>query len=44
MPPGPERDAFFAAVSKHEVPLGRMGTPKTSRGLPYSSRPNCPTS
>lgn len=26
MPPGPERDAFFAAVSKHEVPLGRMGT------------------
>jgi len=28
MPAGPERDAFFAAVSKHEVPLGRMGTPK----------------
>ena len=26
MPPGPERDVFFAAVSKHEVPLGRMGT------------------
>jgi NAD(P)-dependent dehydrogenase (short-subunit alcohol dehydrogenase family) len=25
MPPGPERDAFFAAVSQHEVPLGRMG-------------------
>lgn len=26
MPPGPERETFFAAVSKHEVPLGRMGT------------------
>jgi NAD(P)-dependent dehydrogenase (short-subunit alcohol dehydrogenase family) len=25
MPAGPEREAFFAAVSKHEVPLGRMG-------------------
>jgi NAD(P)-dependent dehydrogenase (short-subunit alcohol dehydrogenase family) len=25
MPPGPEREAFFAAVSGHEVPLGRMG-------------------
>jgi len=32
MPPGPERDAFFAAVSKHEVPLGRMGTPKDIAG------------
>jgi NAD(P)-dependent dehydrogenase (short-subunit alcohol dehydrogenase family) len=26
MPPGPEREAFFSAVSTHEVPLGRMGT------------------
>ena len=32
MPPGPERDAFFAAVSKHEVPLGRMGTTKDIAG------------
>jgi NAD(P)-dependent dehydrogenase (short-subunit alcohol dehydrogenase family) len=32
MPPGPERDAFFAAVSKHEVPLGRMGQPKDIAG------------
>lgn len=33
MPPGPERDAFFAAVSQHEVPLGRMGTPKDIAGV-----------
>jgi NAD(P)-dependent dehydrogenase (short-subunit alcohol dehydrogenase family) len=26
LPAGPERDAFFSALSKHEVPLGRMGT------------------
>jgi NAD(P)-dependent dehydrogenase (short-subunit alcohol dehydrogenase family) len=32
MPPGPERDAFFSAVSKHEVPLGRMGQPKDIAG------------
>jgi NAD(P)-dependent dehydrogenase (short-subunit alcohol dehydrogenase family) len=32
MPPGPERDTFFAAVSKHEVPLGRMGQPKDIAG------------
>ena len=32
MPPGPERDSFFAAVSKHEVPLGRMGQPKDIAG------------
>jgi 2-hydroxycyclohexanecarboxyl-CoA dehydrogenase len=32
MPAGPERDAFFAAVSKHEVPLGRMGTTQDIAG------------
>jgi NAD(P)-dependent dehydrogenase (short-subunit alcohol dehydrogenase family) len=32
MPAGPEREAFFAAVSKHEVPLGRMGQPKDIAG------------
>lgn len=32
MPPGPEREAFFAAVSTHEVPLGRMGQPKDIAG------------
>jgi 2-hydroxycyclohexanecarboxyl-CoA dehydrogenase len=32
MPAGPERDAFFAAVSKHEVPLGRMGQPEDIAG------------
>jgi NAD(P)-dependent dehydrogenase (short-subunit alcohol dehydrogenase family) len=32
MPPGPERDVFFAAVSKHEVALGRMGQPKDIAG------------
>jgi NAD(P)-dependent dehydrogenase (short-subunit alcohol dehydrogenase family) len=26
LPAGPEREAFFSALSKHEVPLGRMGT------------------
>jgi NAD(P)-dependent dehydrogenase (short-subunit alcohol dehydrogenase family) len=32
MPKGPERDAFFAAMAKQEVPLGRMGTPKDIAG------------
>ncbi len=32
MPPGETRDAFFAALAKHEVPLGRMGTPKDIAG------------
>lgn len=32
MPAGPERDAFFAAVSQHEIPLGRMGQPKDIAG------------
>lgn len=32
MPAGPERDSFFAAVSKHEVPLGRMGQPRDIAG------------
>jgi len=32
MPKGPERDAFFAALAKKEVPLGRMGTPKDIAG------------
>ncbi len=32
MPAGPEREAFFAAVSKHEIPLGRMGQPKDIAG------------
>jgi len=31
-PPGPERDAFFAAMAKKEVPLGRMGTPDDIAG------------
>ena len=31
-PPGPERDAFFAALVKKEVPLGRMGTPEDIAG------------
>lgn len=26
LPTGPEQEAFFSALSKHEVPLGRMGT------------------
>ncbi len=28
MPRGPERDAFFAALAKKEVPLGRVGQPE----------------
>ena len=32
MPRGPERDKFFAALSKREVPLGRMGQPKDIAG------------
>jgi len=32
MPKGRERDAFFAALAKKEVPLGRMGTPKDIAG------------
>lgn len=32
MPPGPEREAFFAAVAKQEVPLGRVGQPKDIAG------------
>jgi NAD(P)-dependent dehydrogenase (short-subunit alcohol dehydrogenase family) len=32
MPPGPEREAFFSAVSGHEVPLGRMGQAKDIAG------------
>ena len=31
-PPGPERDAFFAALCKKEVPLGRMGRPEDIAG------------
>jgi NAD(P)-dependent dehydrogenase (short-subunit alcohol dehydrogenase family) len=31
-PPGPERDAFFAALAKKEVPLGRMGRPEDIAG------------
>jgi NAD(P)-dependent dehydrogenase (short-subunit alcohol dehydrogenase family) len=31
-PPGPERDAFFAAMCKKEVPLGRMGQPEDIAG------------
>lgn len=31
-PPGPERDAFFKALSAQEVPLGRMGTPEDIAG------------
>ena len=30
--PGPERDAFFAALCKKEVPLGRMGKPEDIAG------------
>lgn len=32
MPPGPERDAFFKAMVKKEIPLGRMGTPEDIAG------------
>ncbi|MCX7912861.1 MAG: SDR family oxidoreductase, partial [Dehalococcoidales bacterium] len=31
-PPGPERDAFFAALARKEVPLGRMGRPEDIAG------------
>ena len=31
-PPGPERDAFFTAMTKKEVPLGRIGTPEDIAG------------
>jgi NAD(P)-dependent dehydrogenase (short-subunit alcohol dehydrogenase family) len=31
-PPGPERDAFFAALCQKEVPLGRMGKPEDIAG------------
>jgi len=32
MPPGPERDAFFKALSEKEAPLQRMGYPKDITG------------
>jgi NAD(P)-dependent dehydrogenase (short-subunit alcohol dehydrogenase family) len=32
MAPGPERDAFFTALAKKEVPLGRMGNPEDVAG------------
>jgi NAD(P)-dependent dehydrogenase (short-subunit alcohol dehydrogenase family) len=32
IPPGPERDALFAAIAKKEVPLGRIGTPEDVAG------------
>lgn len=32
MPPGPDRDAFFAALVKKEIPLGRMGKPEDIAG------------
>jgi len=31
-PPGPERDALFAAIAEKEVPLGRIGTPEDIAG------------
>jgi NAD(P)-dependent dehydrogenase (short-subunit alcohol dehydrogenase family) len=31
-PPGPARDAFFKALAKKEVPLGRMGKPEDIAG------------
>jgi len=31
-PPGPARDAFFAAMTKKEIPLGRMGKPEDIAG------------
>ena len=31
-PPGPERDAFFKAMVKKEIPLERMGTPEDIAG------------
>jgi NAD(P)-dependent dehydrogenase (short-subunit alcohol dehydrogenase family) len=33
MPRGPERDAFFSALAKKEVPLGRIGSPKDIAGV-----------
>jgi NAD(P)-dependent dehydrogenase (short-subunit alcohol dehydrogenase family) len=33
MPRGPERDAFFDAIAKREVPLGRIGKPKDIAGV-----------
>ncbi len=33
MPRGPQRDEFFSALAKQEVPLGRMGTPKDIAGV-----------
>jgi NAD(P)-dependent dehydrogenase (short-subunit alcohol dehydrogenase family) len=32
LPPGPERDNFFQALVKKEVPLGRIGTPEDIAG------------
>jgi len=32
LPPGPEREAFFEALGKHEVPLGRVGKPEDIAG------------
>jgi NAD(P)-dependent dehydrogenase (short-subunit alcohol dehydrogenase family) len=32
MGPGPQRDKFFDALAKKEVPLGRMGTPEDIAG------------
>ncbi len=32
LPAGPERDAFFSALSKHEVPLERMGSAEDIAG------------
>lgn len=32
LPPGPERDTFFSALSRHEVPVGRMGTSEDIAG------------
>jgi NAD(P)-dependent dehydrogenase (short-subunit alcohol dehydrogenase family) len=31
-PPGPQRDSFFKAMTKKEIPLGRMGTPEDIAG------------
>ncbi len=32
LPAGPERDEFFSVLSKHEVPVGRMGTSEDIAG------------
>lgn len=32
LPPGPDRNAFFTALAKKEVPLGRIGTPEDIAG------------